>query len=53
MIVSLVGAVTLTAGILLVRQRQRDPDDEVKRHVPVGERRTEKISLDRLRELGL
>jgi hypothetical protein len=52
LIVSLVGAATLTAGLLLVRQ-QKDAGVETKRQVPVGERTAKDISLDRLRELGL
>ena len=53
LIVILVGAATLTAGLLLVRQQQKDAGVETKRQVPVGERTAKDISLDRLRELGL
>ena len=52
-LVSLLGAATLTAGILLVRQQQKEADAEVKRQVPAGERLARNVSLERLRELGL
>jgi hypothetical protein len=50
-LVSLLGAATLTAGVLLIRQR-REVETEVKRQVPAGEETARNISLERLRELG-
>ncbi|MGD2121425.1 MAG: hypothetical protein PVJ76_06760 [Gemmatimonadota bacterium] len=52
-LVSLLGAATLTAGLLLVRQQQKAADAEVKGQVPAGERVARNVSLERLRELGL
>jgi hypothetical protein len=52
-LVSLLGAATLTAGLLLVRQQQKEAEEEVKRQVPAGERMARNVSLERLRELGL
>jgi hypothetical protein len=52
-LVSLLGAATLTAGLLLVRQNQKEADEEAKRQVPAGERVARNVSLERLRELGL
>jgi len=52
-LVSLLGAATLTAGLFLVRQHQREADAEAQRQVPAGERVARNISLEKLRELGL
>jgi hypothetical protein len=52
-LVGLLGAATLTAGLLLVRQHQREAETEAKRLVPAGERVARQVDLDRLRELGL
>ena len=52
-LVSLLGAATLTAGLLLVRQRQKVAEAEATRQVPAGERMARNISIERLRELGL
>ena len=52
-LVSLLGAATLTAGLLLVRQHQKESSAEADRQVPAGERMARNISLDKLRELGL
>ena len=52
-LVSLLGAATLTAGLFLVRQHQREADAEAQRQVPAGERVARDISLEKLRELGL
>ena len=50
-LVSLLGAATLTAGLLLVRQQKKGI--EVQRGAPSGERTARDLSLDKLRELGL
>jgi hypothetical protein len=48
------GAATLTAGLLLIRQqRENDAELEVKKNIPAGERTARVVTLDRLRELGL
>lgn len=52
-LVSLLGAATLTAGLILVRQHQKETDDDARRQVPAGERMARNISLEKLRELGL
>ena len=52
-LVSLLGAATLTAGLLLVRQRQKVAETEATRQVPAGERMARNISIEKLRELGL
>jgi hypothetical protein len=52
-LVSLLGAATLTAGLLLVRQRQKEAEVEARGQVPAGERTARTISIERLRELGL
>ncbi len=52
--VSLLGAATLTAGLLLIRQqREVEAELEVKKQIPAGERTARVVDLDRLRELGL
>ena len=51
--VSLLGAATLTAGLLLVRQQQKEAEAEARQQVPAGERMARNVSLERLRELGL
>ena len=51
--VSLLGAATLTAGLLLVRQHQKEADAEARRQVPAGENTARIVSLEKLRELGL
>ena len=53
-VVSLLGAATLTAGLLLIRQqREVEAELEVKKQIPAGERTARVVDLDRLRELGL
>jgi hypothetical protein len=52
-LVGLLGAATLTAGLLLVRQHQREAETEAKHLVPAGEKVARQVDLDRLRELGL
>lgn len=52
LLVSLLGAVTLTAGILLIRNR-RETEDDLRGQVPAGEHAIRSVSIDRLRELGL
>jgi len=51
--VSLLGAATLTVGLLLVRQHQREAESEARGEVPAGERTARNVSLEKLRELGL
>jgi hypothetical protein len=53
-IVSLLGAATLTAGLLLIRQqRDAEAELELKKQIPAGEKAARVVTLDRLRELGL
>jgi hypothetical protein len=53
-IVSLLGAATLAAGLLLIRQQQEaEAELELKNQIPAGERSARVVTLDRLRELGL
>jgi hypothetical protein len=52
-IVSLLGAATLTAGLLIVRQHQKVTEAEAQSQIPAGEKPSRDISLQRLRELGL
>ncbi len=52
-LVSLLGAATLTAGLLLVRHHQKGAEEEARSQVPAGERMARNVSLKRLRELGL
>ena len=52
MIVSLLGAAALTAGILVIRN-QREAENELKKQVPAGEKTVRIASLEKLRELGL
>ena len=52
-LVSLLGAATLTVGLLLVRQHQKVAAVEARRQVPAGERAARNVSLEKLRELGL
>ncbi len=51
--VSLLGAATLTVGLMLVRQHQKEAESEAQRKVPAGERMARNVSLEKLRELGL
>jgi hypothetical protein len=51
LLVSLLGAATLTFGILLLRQ-QREMGTPGTTRIPGGESATRTVSLDRLRELG-
>jgi len=51
--VSLLGAATLTVGLLLVRQHQKEAESEARGKVPAGERMARNVSLEKLRELGL
>ena len=53
LLVSLLGAATLTAGVFIVRQHQKEVAEEAQRQVPAGEKVARDISLERLRELGL
>ncbi len=52
LIVSLLGAMTLTAGFMLIRSR-RETALELRKQVPAGEHAVRSVSIDRLRELGL
>ena len=52
MIVSLLGAAALTAGIFVIRH-QREAENELRNQIPAGEKTARTISLDKLRELGL
>ena len=52
-LVSLLGAATLTAGLLLVRQHQKEAEAEARKQVPAGENAVRTVSLEKLRELGL
>ena len=47
----IIGAATLAAGLVLVRQ-QRAPEVERPRVVPAGESQPAEISLERIRALG-
>jgi hypothetical protein len=38
---------------MLVRQQQKEAEDEARRQVPAGERMARNVSLEKLRELGL
>jgi hypothetical protein len=51
--VSLLGAATVTAGVLLVRHHQTKAEVEAKKRFPAGESAVRTASLDKLRELGL
>jgi hypothetical protein len=50
--VSLLGAVALTAGILVIRN-QREAEDQLRNQIPAGEKTARTVSLEKLRELGL
>ncbi len=52
LIVSLLGAAALTAGIFVIRH-QREAENELRNQIPAGEKTARTISLDKLRELGL
>ena len=52
LIVSLLGAAALTAGLLVLRH-QKESEVEVKTRIPAGEKTVRIASLERLRELGL
>lgn len=52
-IVSLLGAATLTAGLLIVRQHHKVTEAEAQKQIPAGEKAGRDVSLQRLRELGL
>jgi hypothetical protein len=53
-IVSLLGAATLTAGLLLIRQqREAEAQADSTKQIPAGEGTARVVTLDRLRELGL
>jgi hypothetical protein len=52
-LVSLLGAATLTAGVLLVRHHQTKAEVEARKQVPAGESTARTVSIDELRELGL
>ena len=52
-LVSLLGAATLTAGVLLVRHHQTKAEVGARKQVPAGESTARTASLDKLRELGL
>ena len=52
-LVSLFGVATLTAGLLLVRRRQKEAVADAGRQIPSGERTVRNVSLQKLRELGL
>jgi len=49
----LLGAATLTAGLLLVRQHQKEAETEAQRQIPAGEKVARQVNLDQMRELGL
>jgi hypothetical protein len=51
LVVSLIGAAALTAGLVLIRQQKQVGLPQV-REVPPGENVPGTISLERLRELG-
>ena len=51
LVVSLVGAAALTAGLVLIRQQRQVEEPRVK-EIPAGETVPGSISLERLRELG-
>lgn len=51
-IVSLLGAVALTAGILVIRN-QREAESQLRKQIPAGEKTARVVSLEKLRELGL
>ncbi len=52
-LVSLLGAATLTAGVLFFRQQQKEAQAEGKGQVPAGEPTARHVSLERMREAGL
>ena len=52
LIVSLLGAAALTAGILVIRN-QREAENELRKQIPAGEKTARTVSLEKLRELGL
>jgi len=52
LIVSLLGAAALTAGILVIRYH-REAEDEFKGQIPAGEKTARTVSLEKFRELGL
>lgn len=53
-VVSLMGAVSVVAGLLVIRHhREADADAELKKQVPAGENTTRTVSLEQLRELGV
>ena len=52
-LVSLLGAATLTAGVLFFRQHQKEAQAEGKGQVPAGEPTARYVSLERMREAGL
>lgn len=50
--IGLVSVAAVATTILLVRQ-QKDVDTSLTRLIPVGQTQTAKLSLERIRELGL
>jgi hypothetical protein len=54
LVVSLMGAVSLVAGLMVIRHhRETDAEAEVKKQVPAGENTARTASLEKLRELGV
>jgi len=52
LIVSLLGAAALAAGIVVIRH-QREAEQEQRSQIPAGEKTARTVSLEKLRELGL